>query len=59
MFQGLSGLLMPGQVILFSMLLRGGTMSMCGKIVEFSGSSMGIAHMCFGYGRVPIRADLL
>jgi len=46
MFQGLSGVLLPGQVILFSMLFRGGTMSMSGQIVKFSSSSMGIAHRC-------------
>ena len=59
MFKGLSGVLMPSEVILFSMLLRGGAMSVGGKIVEFSSSPMGIAHMCSGYGRVSIRADLL
>ena len=59
MLQGLSGMFVPGQVILFSMLLRGGAMSVCGKIVEFSSSSMGIAHTCSAYGRVSIRADLL
>ena len=59
MFKGLSGVLMPSEVILFSMLLRGGAMSVCGKIVEFSSSSMGIAHRCSGYGSVSIRADLL
>ena len=59
MLKRLSGVFMSRQVVLFSMLLRGGAMSMGGKIVEFSGSLMGIAHRCSGYGRVSIRADLL
>jgi hypothetical protein len=40
MLKGLSGVFMPRQVILFSMPLRGGTMSMCGQIVQFSSSPM-------------------
>ena len=34
--KGLSGVFMPRQVILFSMVLRGDTMSVCRKIVKFS-----------------------
>lgn len=59
MLEGLSGVFMPSQVILFSMSLRSGTMGVGGKIVEFSSSPMGIAHGCSGYERVSIRADLL
>lgn len=40
MLKGLSGVFVPRQVILFSMLLRRGAMSVGGKIVEFSGSPM-------------------
>jgi hypothetical protein len=40
MLKGLSGVFMPRQVILFSMALRGGTMSVCGKVVEFSSFPM-------------------
>ena len=40
MLKSLPGVFMPRQVILFFVVLRGGTMSMCGKIVEFSSFSM-------------------
>lgn len=40
MLKGLSGLFMPRQVILFSIVLCGGTMSVCGKIVKFSSFPM-------------------
>jgi hypothetical protein len=40
MLEGLSGVFLPRQVVLLSMLLRSGTMSMCGQIMEFSGSPM-------------------
>ena len=40
MLQGLSGVFMSRQVILFSVVLRRGAMSVCGKIVEFSGYPM-------------------
>jgi hypothetical protein len=46
MLKGLSGLFMPRQVILFSKVLGGGTMSVCGKTVKFSRSPMWIAHRC-------------
>jgi hypothetical protein len=59
MLKRLPGVFMPRQVVLFSMLLGGGAMSVGGKIVEFSSSPMGIAHTCSGYGSVSIRADLL
>jgi hypothetical protein len=35
MLKRLSGVFVPRQVILFSKVLRGGTMSVGGKIVEF------------------------
>ena len=38
--KSLPGEFMPRQVILFSMLLRGGTMSVGGAFVKFSGSLM-------------------
>jgi hypothetical protein len=38
--KGLPGVFMPRQVILFSMALRGGTMSVCGKVVKFSSFPM-------------------
>jgi hypothetical protein len=38
--KGLSGQFMPRQVILFSMMLGGGTMSVCGEIVKFSSFPM-------------------
>ena len=38
--KGLSGVLMPRQMILFFMALRCGTMSMCRKIVKFSSFPM-------------------
>jgi hypothetical protein len=38
--KGLSGAFMPRQVILFANLLRGGTMGVCGKIMEFSSFPM-------------------
>jgi hypothetical protein len=57
--KGLSGVFMPRQVILFFMALRGGTMSVCSKIVKFSSFPMGIAHTSSGYERVSIRPDLL
>jgi hypothetical protein len=40
MLKGLSGLFMARQVILFSEVLRGGTMSVGGKIVKFSSFPM-------------------
>jgi hypothetical protein len=40
MLQSLPGEFMPRQVVLFSMVLRSGTMSVCGKFVKFSGSLM-------------------
>ena len=40
MLKSLSGVFMPRQVILFSMMLRGGTMSVGGKVVKFRGSPM-------------------
>jgi len=40
MLKGLSGVFMPRQVILFSMLFRSGAMSVCGKVVELSSSLM-------------------
>jgi hypothetical protein len=40
MLKGLSGQIMSGQVILFSKVLRGSTMSVCGKIVKFSSFPM-------------------
>jgi hypothetical protein len=33
--KGLSRMFMPRQVILFFVVLRGGTMSVCGKIMKF------------------------
>jgi hypothetical protein len=59
MLKGLSGEFMPRQVILLPISLRGGTMSVRGKVVKFSGSPMGIAHTCSGYERVSICPDLL
>jgi len=59
MLQGLSRLLMPGQVILLTMPLSGRTMSMRRQIVEFSSFPVGIAHMCSVYERFSIRSDLL
>ena len=59
MLKGLSGLFMPRQVILFSIVLCGGTMSVCGKIVKFSSFPMGIAHTYSGFESVSIRPDLL
>ena len=44
MLKGLSGVFMFRQVILFSMLLRGGAMGVGGQIVEFSSFPMRIAH---------------
>jgi len=40
MLKSLPGDLMARQVILLSMALRGGTMSVCGKVVKFSSSPM-------------------
>jgi hypothetical protein len=40
MFKSLSGLFMARQMILFSIVLRGDTMSVCGKIVKFSSFPM-------------------
>jgi hypothetical protein len=40
MFESLPGELMPRQVILFFMVLRGGTMSVRSKVVKFSRSPM-------------------
>lgn len=38
--KSLPGEFMPRQVILFSMALRSGTMSVCRKVVKFSSSPM-------------------
>jgi hypothetical protein len=59
MLKGLSGVFMPRQVILFSVVLRGCAMSVCGKIVKFSSFPMRIAHTCSSYERVSISPDLL
>ena len=40
MLKGLSGEFLPRQVVLLSVVLRGGTMSVCGKVVKFSSSPM-------------------
>jgi hypothetical protein len=39
-FQRLSGMLVPRQVILFAVLLFGGTVGMCRSVVQFCGSLM-------------------
>jgi len=44
MLQSLPGEFMPRQVILFSSVLRCGTMSVCGQVVKFSSFPMSIAH---------------
>jgi len=40
MLKGLSGLFMPRKVILFSIVLCGSTISVCGKVVKFSSFPM-------------------
>jgi hypothetical protein len=58
--ESLPGEFMPRQVILFSMALRGGTVSVGGKVVKFGGSPMWILHYVAPvYERVSIRPDLL
>jgi hypothetical protein len=59
MLQGLSGLLMPNQVILLPMPFSGRSMSMCRQIVQFSSFPVGIAHIFSVYERFSIRYDLL
>ena len=48
MLQGLLGELVPGQVILFTMVCGVGTVCVCGEFVEFGSSLVGVVwHVVF------------
>ncbi len=66
MFQGLFGMLVPGQVIFFTVVSGGGAVRVCGELVEFGSSlvrviwhgvSLGFRRILdsFHFPRCPIR----